>query len=268
MSKFSFAASSFCGLGEKGINKGVVEKSMSTLDQKEPRYGIVIPVCNEAECLDEVLEELREALPEGRFTMAVGLNGTSDGSGDIAISCGAIVGETERRGYGYGCVAAIDALQERGEEVVAYIFCAGDGASRPEDVLALVQRFEATQAPFVIGLRRFTLLTWWQEFGRAMPNLILGVAGIFLTGRFHHDLGPLRLIEKSFFRNLALKEMTWGWTIEAEVRASRLGVIAETVPVEERPRLQGEQKVSGVSLVQSLRIGTHILMAGIRARFD
>ena len=38
------------------------------------------------------------------------------------------------------------------------------------------------------------LRTWWQEFGRAVPNLILGVAGIFLTGRFHHDLGPLRLV--------------------------------------------------------------------------
>ncbi len=241
---------------------------MNKAKQRLPRYGIIIPVCDEAECLGEVLDELHEALPERHFVMAVGLNGTSDRSGDIALSRGALVGETPDRGYGFGCMAAITALQKAGEDVDAYIFCAGDGASRPEDVLVLVQRFEATGVPLVIGLRRFALRTWWQEFGRATPNLILGMAGVFLTGRFHHDLGPLRLIGKDFFQAMDLQEMTWGWTIEAEVKASRMGVIAQTVSVEERPRLKGEQKVSGVSLSQSLKIGLHILMAGIRARIE
>jgi len=231
------------------------------------RYGIVIPVCNEVECLGEVLDELRVVLSAEQFVLAVGVNGTSDGSEDIAISRGVIVGKTQNRGYGYGCMAAIEALHREGEEVDAYIFCAGDGASRPQDVCVLVQRFEARGVPLVIGLRRFVLRTWWQEFGRAIPNLMLGVAGLILTGRFHHDLGPLRLIEKNFFQTLDLQEMTWGWTIEAEVKASRLRVSVDTVSVNERPRLKGEQKVSGVSLSQSLRIGTHILMAGIRARF-
>jgi len=249
------------------INREVGKISLGKLKQQAKRYGIVIPVCNEAECLGEVLDELRGALPNEQFVLAVGVNGTSDGSEDIAASYSVIVGKTENRGYGYGCMAAIEALQEAGEEVDAYIFCAGDGASRPEDVDSLVQRFEARGIPMVIGLRRFVLRTWGQEFGRAIPNLMLGVAGVFLTGRFHHDLGPLRLIEKDFFQTLKLQEMTWGWTIEAEVKASRLGVVVETVSVSERPRLKGEQKVSGVSLSQSLRIGAHILMAGIRARF-
>jgi hypothetical protein len=250
-----------------GINRTVGKKSVVKSKQAARRYGIVIPICNEAECLGEVLDELLAALPVNQFSLAVGLNGTSDGSADIAASRGVIVGETKSRGYGHGCMAAIEALQREGEGLDAYIFYAGDGASRPEDVSALVQRFEASEVPLVIGLRRFVLRTWWQEFGRMTPNLILGGAGLFLTGQFHHDLGPLRLIGVEFFQLLNLKEMTWGWTIEAEVKASRLGVIAETVSVIERPRLKGEQKVSGVSLSQSLRIGAHILMAGIRARF-
>lgn len=239
----------------------------STAKQQTLRYGIVIPVCNEAECLAEVIDELRADLPDEKFVLAIGLNDTSDQSEQIAASRRVVIGKTESRGYGYGCMAAIQALDEAGEKLDAYIFYAGDGASRPVDVSALVQRYEARGVPLIIGLRRFVLQTWWQEFGRATPNLILGVAGLFLTGRFHHDLGPLRLIEKDFFRLLDLQEMTWGWTIEAEVKASRLGVVAETVPVNERPRLKGKQKVSGVSLIQSLRIGAHILMAGIRARY-
>lgn len=231
------------------------------------RYGIIIPVCNEAESLGEVLDELRATLPEGRFVLAVGVNDSHDGSEVVAASRGVMVGRTEQRGYGHGCVAAIEAMRQAGEKVEGYIFYAGDGASRPGDVVALVQRFEARGVPLVIGLRRFVLRTWWQEFGRAVPNLILGVAGLMLTGRFRHDLGPLRLIEGDFFQALDLREMTWGWTIEAEVKASRMGVVAETIPVSERPRLKGEQKVSGVSLGQSLRIGGQMLKAGIRARF-
>lgn len=246
-----------------------MEKNLEAI-QKEGtgRYGIIIPVCNEAECLGEVIDELRAALPEGHFVLAVGVNDSNDGSEVVAASRGVIVGSTECRGYGHGCVAAIDAMRLVGETVDGYIFYAGDGASQPGDVLALVQRFEARGVPLVIGLRRFVLRTWWQEFGRAVPNLILGVAGLMLTGRFRHDLGPLRLIGRDFFQALDLREMTWGWTIEAEVKASRMGVVAETVPVSERPRLKGEQKVSGVSLGQSLWIGGQMLKAGIRARFQ
>lgn len=232
------------------------------------RYGVIIPVCNEAECLGEVLDELRAVLPQDRFVVAVGVNDSKDGSGRIAASRGVIVGETESRGYGFGCMEAMAAMREAGEEVDAYIFCAGDGSSQPGDVPALVQRFEARGVPLVIGLRSFVLRTWWQEFGRAVPNLVLGVAGWVLTGQFRHDLGPLRLIERDFFQALDLREMTWGWTIEAEVKASRMGVAAETVPVSERPRLGGVQKVSGVSLGHSLRIGGQILAAGFRARFQ
>lgn len=238
------------------------------VDQKQGtrRYGVVIPVCNEAECLGAVLDELQATLPEGQFVLAVGVNDSNDNSELIAASSGVIVGKTESRGYGHGCMAAIDALRRKDEKVDAYIFYAGDGASQPDDVLALVQRFEARGVPMVIGLRRFVLRTWRQEFGRAMPNLMLGVASFILTGHFRHDLGPLRLIDGDFFRTLDLREMTWGWTIEAEVKASRMGVAPETIPVCERPRLKGVQKVSGVSLGQSLRIGGQMLKAGIRAR--
>ncbi|MCF6314575.1 MAG: hypothetical protein L3J39_19160 [Verrucomicrobiales bacterium] len=231
------------------------------------RYAIIIPVCDENACLGQVLDELQQDLPDQDFVVAVGLNGSSDASGQVAVERGVRVGETELRGYGHGCMAAIEALRVAGVEVEAYLFYAGDGASRPRDVLALVQRFEATRAPLVIGLRSFDLRTWWQQLGRVLPNLILGVAGFFLTGRFYHDLGPLRLIEFEFFNRLDLRELTWGWTIEAEVKASVMGVRVETLAVVERERLAGEQKVSGVSLWRSACIGAHILLSGVRARW-
>ena len=58
-----------------------------------------------------------------------------------------------------------------------------------------------------------------------------------------------------------------GWTIEAQVRAARLGAEIAEVPVRERQRIAGRQKVSRVSLRRTFAIGVKIIAAGFRARF-
>src|SRR5690606_8245489 len=120
---------------------------------------------------------------------------------------------TDRRGYGHGCQAAIDALSARSasEPVDAYVFFAADGANSVADLQRLIAVLENTGADMAIGLRRFNLRTWWREFGRALPNLILGLAAWPLSGHFYHDLGPLRAIRRETFERMALCEMTYGW---------------------------------------------------------
>ena len=78
--------------------------------------------------------------------------------------------------------------------------------------------------------------------------------------------GPLRLIERRLFETLSLQEMTFGWTIEAQVGAALRGAAIVEVPAHERERLAGEQKVSGVTWRRSFSIGCRILAAGWRAR--
>ncbi len=167
------------------------------------------------------------------------------------------------QGYGFGCFAAIKALEETKIPVSAYLFLAGDCANRPKDALRMVRHFQdSPEDRFLIGLREFELRSWLAEFGRALPNLLLGLWCRFLGGQFFHDLGPLRLIEKGLFDEMSPQELTWGWTIEAQIRAAQLGAPIVSLPVVERERLAGEQKVSGVSLAHSLRIGKEIAAAG------
>ena len=118
-----------------------------------------------------------------------------------------------------------------------------------------------------MGLRKFELATWSSEFGRALPNLLLGIACAALGGQFFHDLGPLRLIERRLFEKIDPQEQTWGWTIEAQIMAARFGEAITPITVSERPRLSGEQKVSGVSLTRSAKIGWKIFLAAVRTRF-
>ena len=60
--------------------------------------------------------------------------------------------------------------------------------------------------------------------------------------------------------------MTFGWTIEAQIAAARLGAAICEVSASERPRLAGQQKVSGVTWRRTFAIGCRILAAGFRTR--
>ena len=222
-----------------------------------PKIGIVIPVFNEEECLGAVLDELPKA---DRFVVAVGLNANTDRSKTIARERGALVGETQTRGYGHGCMAAIEVLPE----VDGYLFWAGDGASDPADIPALLEAFDAGNE-LVLGNRTTSWENWRRPLLRIAANLVLGLWTTFLSGRFYVDLGPTRIISRQLFEKMALTEMTYGWTIEPQILAPRLGARTAHVRVAERRRIAGQQKISGVSLRQTIQIGLEIAAAGWRA---
>lgn len=242
-----------------------------TIQEPEPRFAVIVPACNEEECLPTVLRELREILPAENFVVAVGVNGSTDRSAEIARASGVAVGETPLRGYGYGCQAAIDAvdaLVQRGHGAIqAYIFVAADGANDPRDIAALVACYQRG-AELVIGTRTRTRSNWsHMTLHHVLANRFLGAVCGVLTGRFFSDLGPLRLIDRNLFRRMSMMEWTYGWTIEAQVRAALLRVPMEEVCVRERLRLAGIQKVSHVSWRRTLSVGAQIMAAGVRARF-
>jgi hypothetical protein len=148
----------------------------------------------------------------------------------------------------------------------AYIFVAGDGASDPQDVRKLVAAYEQGYA-FVLGARTGTLSNWRiMRFSHVIANFALALWCGLLSGRWFKDLAPLRLIDRELFEAIAPREKTFGWTIEPQVAAVRLGATICEVPARERPRLAGKQKVSGVTWRRTFAIGCRILVAGFRAR--
>lgn len=232
------------------------------------RFGIVIPVCNEAECLPRVLQELQSILDPALFRIAVGVNASSDRSAEIARDAGVLVAETSRRGYGYGCQAAMDLLAESGPSTEAFIFFAGDGANDPRDVVRLVVAYYRGSA-VVLG-RRTDLVANYPAMGFShwAANRFLGLWCSLLSGKYFGDIGPLRLIDRALCQRLALREMTYGWTIEAQLRAVLLQARVCEIPVLERRRIAGRQKVSRVSWRKSASIGWQIMQAGWRTRFS
>lgn len=237
------------------------------IESAKRRYAIILPACDEEPCIAAVLDELHAALDAERFVFAVGVNDSRDRTAEIAREHSAIVGETEMRGYGHGCQCAVDEVARRGVAVDAYIFCASDGANDPRDILTLVSKYERG-ANMVLGSRTTAFANWSvMNAHYVLANRAFGFLVGMLTGRFFADLGPLRIIERDLFHAMALCEWTYGWTIEAQVRAVRLGTKIVEVPVRERRRIGGEQKVGRVSWKRTLSVGLKIAAAGVRTRF-
>ena len=231
-----------------------------------PPFAIIIPACDEEECIGRVLDELSDTLDPEKFVIAVGVNGSSDRTAEAARGSGALVAETRERGYGYGCQSAIDLVAATAPSVRAYIFLAGDGASNPADVRRLVAAYEQGY-PFVLGARTGQLSNWRvMTFSHVVANFALALWCGLLAGRWFTDLAPLRLIDRELFEAIAPREKTFGWTIEPQIVAARLGAAICEVPASERPRLAGVQKVSGVTWRRTFSIGCRIVAAGFRTR--
>ncbi len=230
-----------------------------------PEFAIIIPACDEAACIGPVLDEFLAVLDPERFVIAVGVNASCDRTAEIARQRPVLVTEADRRGYGYGCQAAIGLTNNFFPSVRAYIFCAADGATDPRDLRLLTIAFDQGY-DFVLGSRTRLLRNWpGMTLQHVLANAALGLWAGWLGGRVFSDLGPLRLVRRELFERIAPREMTFGWTIEAQIAAARIGATICEVPVRERRRIAGEQKVSGVSWQRTFAIGCHIVRAGWRS---
>ena len=236
----------------------------SLTENSTAQIGIIIPACDEAPAIAAVLQELLGKIDGEKFIVAVGVNGSSDDTAEIARRSPVLVAETEKRGYGHGCQAAIDLVESVCPGVRGYIFFAADGASDPGDLAALVAAFEQGYT-FVLGARTGSLANWRvMSFSHVIANFALAVWCGLLAGRLFKDLAPLRLIERELFHTIAPREMTFGWTIEAQIAAVKLEAPICEISARERPRLAGEQKVSGVTWRRTFSIGCRIVAAGLR----
>lgn len=218
--------------------------------------AVVIPALDEEAAIGRVIESLPRA---GIDEIVVCDNGSRDRTAAVARAAGATVIAAPRRGYGSACLAGLAHLRARPAgppEVVAFVDA--DGSDVPAELSLLLAPLAAGRADLVIGSRVLGhaergALTPVQRFGNRLASFLLAAR----WGATTTDLGPFRAIRWAALERLAMQDPDYGWTVEMQARALRLGLVTVEVPVSYRRRV-GRSKISG-TFRGVLGAGTKIL---------
>lgn len=65
----------------------------------------------------------------------------------------------------------------------------------------------------------------------------IGAAVRLLYGVCYTDMGPMRAIRRNALLRLGMREMTYGWNLEMQMRAARAGLRIIEVPIAHRRRV-------------------------------
>lgn len=225
--------------------------------------SVIIPALNEEEPIAEVVRAVA-ATSIPREIIIVD-NGSTDGTADRARAAGAKVVTEPHRGYGRACMAGVRALSP---ECNVVVFLDGDGSDCPEFINQLVDPVGRGTHDFVIGSR-----TRGQREPGSMnlQQMISGrVAGFLLRllyGVRYTDMSPFRAIRRDALEALEMREQTYGWNLEMQMRAARAGLRILEIPVNHRCRTGGQSKVSG-TLRGTFVAGTRIMATLLRVALE
>jgi len=221
-----------------------------------PRIALVIPVLNEAATIGAVVR----AAPRDWVDEVVVVDGGSrDATVAEAERAGARTLVLTERGYGRACQAGAESADA---EIV--VFLDGDGSDDPALIPQIVGPLIAGTADFVIGSRTIgarepgsmNALQVWS--GRLIGLVLWALYRVRYT-----DMSPFRAIRRATLARLGMREMTYGWNLEMQMRVPRAGLRVLEIPVAHRRRAGGESKVSG-SLRGTLKAGTRIMATLLR----
>jgi glycosyltransferase involved in cell wall biosynthesis len=219
------------------------------------RAAVIIPTLNEVDAIPLVIRDI----PAG-CRIIVADSGSTDGTQAAARSAGAEVLEVARRGYGRACFEAASCARDC--DII--VFMDGDGADRADLLPTLIAPIEAGTHDFVIAAR----VKKWRAPGsmslhQVLAGHVLGFCIGILTGTYYTDMCAFRAIRRSALERLDMREMTYGWNIEMQIKAAKAKLRILEMPLPYRCRAGGESKVAG-SVRGTIRASWRIIVTFLR----
>lgn len=209
---------------------------------QELNIDVIIPAFNEENGVESVVRDIPDGIVR---EIVVCNNASTDATARNAMKAGATVVEQSAKGYGNACLAGIEYLSKKAEQPDIVVFIDADYSDFPEELVSLVQPICHSGFDLVIGSRALGQL----ERGSMTPQQLFGnwLATTLIKFIYKHeftDLGPFRAVRWDKLLELDMKDKTYGWTVEMQVKAVKLGMKCTEVAVSYRRRI-GKSKVSG-----------------------
>ena len=202
---------------------------------------VIIPAYNEEKSIAKVIQDLPSSVDE----IVVVSNNSSDETLDVAKKAGATVLTEKRRGYGYACLKGISYIKSQSIKPDIIVFLDGDYSDYPNELNKLIAPITNEDFDFVLGARSKKLrekgsMTIPQIFGNWLATSLMA---FFFSSKFT-DLGPFRAIKYNKLIDLNMKDKTYGWTVEMQLKAIKRNYLYKEIHVKYRNRI-GISKVSG-----------------------
>lgn len=212
--------------------------------ENQPTYPIIdvlIPAFNEENSVGKVIE----AIPSLVRNIIVVNNNSNDATRNVAKAAGAIVLDEPIKGYGRACLTGMAYLDQLTTPPDILVFLDADFSDYPEQLPDIIQPILTSNMDMVIGSRALGAkekgsMTLPQVFGNWLATTLM--RWIFRTS--YTDLGPFRAIRWQALKTIGMEDKNYGWTIEMQIKAAKLGMKTVEVPVNYRKRI-GVSKVSG-----------------------
>jgi glycosyltransferase involved in cell wall biosynthesis len=202
------------------------------------RVAVVIPTLDEAQSIGAVIAALPRHVVDD---VIVADGGSIDGTPQIARCAGAEI-IAVGSGYGRACLAGAEAAGDAD----ILVFMDGDGADDPNAIEDMVSALRSGSCDFVIGSRtRGKREPSSMASHQVIAGILIGKLMQILYGVHYTDMAAFRAIRRATLFQLGMREMTYGWNLEMQMRAARAGLRIVEIPVDYRRRSGGQSKVAG-----------------------
>ena len=210
--------------------------------ESKPIIDVIIPAFNEENSVGNVVRDIPKDLV--REIIVVNNNSTDD-TAINAKNAGATVLTEPIMGYGNACLKGMAHVAKKDNKPDIIVFLDADYSDYPEEIVEVIAPIMNQNMDMAIGSRALGNL----EKGSMTPQQIFGnwLATFLLKlfyGVSYTDLGPFRAIKYSSLVALGMKDKTYGWTVEMQVKSAKQKMKTCEVPVNYRVRI-GFSKVSG-----------------------
>ncbi|MDO8992141.1 glycosyltransferase family 2 protein [Daejeonella sp.] len=210
-------------------------------EKQNPLIYVIIPAFNESKSIGKVIADIPELVTE----IIVVDNASTDNTGDFAKEKGATVLRENRMGYGYSCLKGMDYISKKVKQNDIIVFLDGDYSDFPAEIELLVSPimssgFDMVIGSRVLGERQKGSMLFQQIAGNWLATTLIK---LFYNAHFT-DLGPFRAITWNALQQINMKDKTFGWTVEMQVKAAKIKLKFTEIPVSYRKRI-GVSKVSG-----------------------
>jgi len=221
---------------------------------------VIIPAYNEENGIKNVLEDI----PKQYIDEIIVVNNNSiDTTAQIAMENGATVLDEPRKGYGWACQKGLEYIKNKVTPPDIVVFLDADYSDYPQELPDIIKPIVEDDFDLVIGSRALGK----KEKGSMTPQQIFGNwLATFLIRLFYRmkftDLGPFRAIKFDKLIGLNMKDKTYGWTVEMQIKAAKNHLKCFEVPVCYRRRI-GFSKVSG-TVKGTISAGYRIILTIIK----